>query len=107
MSFPDVTRVSITFESAWAPPTPVIAAIAEQYPMLRIKHEFSEEGASFWGNVIYDNGAEVERNEGECDHAWYMDTYGFCPYVEWEWGDVGTKCPDCGEVIEDHSDDHM
>jgi len=99
MSYPDVMRVSITFESAWAPPTPVIAAIAEQYPMLRIKHDFSEEGASFWGNVIYDNGTEIERQEGECDHAWYVEHYGFCPFVEWNDAAPGTACPDCGEVV--------
>lgn len=94
----DKSFVSFVFESAWAPPEKVVQAMAEQYPMLRIYHEYHEEGSSFWGEITYDNGTEINRREGECDHSWYTSTYGFCPFVEWN-GEPGQECPDCGEKV--------
>ena len=48
------TGVTYRFETAWAPPTPVFEAIAEQYPKLQLSIEWEEEQGF---------GQEIETNE--------------------------------------------
>jgi hypothetical protein len=43
----------------------VVAALAEQFPTLRIIHRYCEGGMGYAGEVIYLNGAESRREEYE------------------------------------------
>jgi hypothetical protein len=53
-----------TWQSAWAPPIPVIAALAAKFPKLRLTHKFYECGMAFKGVHVYENGVRVLENEG-------------------------------------------
>jgi hypothetical protein len=56
-------RVLFTFQTAWAGPDPVIKAMSEQHPTLKIKHEYSDEDSSGsnHGRNVYENGDLIEE----------------------------------------------
>ena len=56
-------RTSYNFDTAWSPAEPVIAALAEQFPKLAINHRYCEGGMGYAGEVIYNDGVEVSREE--------------------------------------------
>ena len=94
----DETFLQYKFDTAWSPPTEVIAKLAEQNPNLNITLEYREEQG--WGGEIAFNGStaevvkewdvpdthaeEIEANNGDC---WkcenfdgdYSDLYQDCP----------------------------
>jgi hypothetical protein len=54
---------SYNFDTAWSPCEPVIAALAEQFPKVRIVHRYCEAGMGFAGEVLYIDGQEARREE--------------------------------------------
>jgi hypothetical protein len=51
-------EATYTFDTAWAPPEPVVAAMAAQFPLLKFQLDYSEPGAGFAGRVTYEKGEE-------------------------------------------------
>jgi len=51
------------FDTAWSPAEPVVAALAEKFPTLRIIHRYCEGGMGYAGEVVYINGEESRREE--------------------------------------------
>lgn len=52
--------MEMDFMSAWSPPIAVIAALSKQYPELKIKLKFADEGQQFLGYIVWSGGEEVE-----------------------------------------------
>lgn len=46
----------IKFETAWSPPFPVIAKLAEMFPQCKFTLEFCEPGEAYRGSAYYENG---------------------------------------------------
>lgn len=70
----DVERVqdnqlTIRFDSAWAPPSPVIHAMQEQHPELSITLEFEEPGMMFRGEIHEDGTEFTEDYEEEVEYS--------------------------------------
>lgn len=49
----DYDGVCVTFQTAWSPPIPVIAALHAKFPKLSISIEYFEMGAAFSGGVTF------------------------------------------------------
>lgn len=64
--------VTYVFDTAWAPPRPVIEALSAKYPTLTFTHSYIEPGMCFWGIDIYSNGVkESEIYEDDISHKAY------------------------------------
>lgn len=50
------TETSMTFQSAWGPPTELFTAIAKLFPTLDFSLGYSESGMAFCGAVCWTNG---------------------------------------------------
>ena len=50
-----------TFQTAWAPCTPIVAEMARQFPTLSVKHDFTEEGCLIAGIDEYEDGVSVSN----------------------------------------------
>ena len=81
------TSLSISFNTAWSPPTPVIEAIAEKYPFADITLSFYEEGMGFAGEVFFSKGKMVYEEEQEINCEWRIE----------KWGECHPDCENCGE----------
>lgn len=57
-------EIYIAFDTAWAPPSPVIQRIAEDNPHLTIAHSYDEPGMDFGGYVIFADGKVTDFQEG-------------------------------------------
>lgn len=57
--------VTMEFDSAWAPPVPVIKHLAAQFPNTNIYHTYDESGCDFAGYGMYSNGECVKEVETE------------------------------------------
>ena len=55
--------IEYSFDTAWSPAEPVIAALAEKFPTLRIAHRYCEAGMGYAGEVLYADGAEIRRED--------------------------------------------
>jgi len=51
---------STSFSSAWAPPEPVIAKLAEMYPKLRIQQDSYEQGMGYQIHNVWKNGEQIK-----------------------------------------------
>ena len=80
------TSVSISFDTAWSPPIPVIEAIAEKYPFADITLSFYEEGMGFAGEVFFSKGEKVYEEEQETTCEWRIE----------KWGECYEGCENCG-----------
>jgi hypothetical protein len=80
------TEVSISFNTAWSPPMPVIEAIAQKYPFADITLSFYEEGMGFAGEVVYSKGQLVSESEQETTCEWRIE----------KWGECYEGCENCG-----------
>jgi len=49
-------EITYTFDTAWSPPTPVIAKLSELYPTVSITHSYIEEGCVFAGESCTKQG---------------------------------------------------
>ena len=56
-------HTSYNFDTAWSPAEPVVAALAEKFPTLRIAHRYCEAGMGYAGEVLYADGAEIRRED--------------------------------------------
>jgi hypothetical protein len=54
-------RTRMDFETAWSPPEPVLAAIANQFPGLRFVLQYWERGVGYQGISIYEKGKQNKR----------------------------------------------
>ena len=63
----------ITFQSAWAPPEPVIRKLFELFPTMQFEFEYFERGCGFCGGLYYD--PEALAYGGDAESEWYSDTY--------------------------------
>ncbi len=57
---------SISFQTAWSPPIPVIKVLSRKYPRTSFRIKYADEGGGFIGYSDVVNG-EVENNEFEID----------------------------------------
>ena len=64
-------HVSYSFQSAWAPPTPVIERLAEIFPEVEIEFKYMETGMDFWGVETYKNGELLGEQSGSISHEAY------------------------------------
>jgi hypothetical protein len=55
------------FDTAWAPPIPVIEKLAEIFPTVEITLQFEEGGAGFYGEMHWENGEMTYNEEGELE----------------------------------------
>jgi hypothetical protein len=75
-------RTSYNFDTAWSPASPVIEALAEQFPTLTITHRYCEAGMGYAGEVVYERGSFVSQDEYSSeydkltDEAWYPEEDG-------------------------------
>jgi hypothetical protein len=75
-------RTSYNFDTAWSPASPVIEALAEQFPTLTITHRYCEAGMGFAGEVVYERGSFVSQdeysgdNDNLPDEAWVANEDG-------------------------------
>ena len=65
------------FNTAWAPPEPVIERLSELFPKATIRHAYDEPGMDFGGYTIYAGGVEVERVEGDSRCNTYHEMASF------------------------------
>ena len=49
-----------SFDSAWAPPVPAIAKIAEIYKRLKFTLTYAESGGGFEGRATFEDGKQTE-----------------------------------------------
>lgn len=59
--------VSVTFETAWAPPLPVLERLGERFPGAEIELEYEEPGMNFAGRAVFAIGGMVEHTHGTCE----------------------------------------
>ena len=79
------TSLSISFNTAWSPPLPIIEKIAKKYPFAEITLSYYEEGMGFAGEVSYYKGNLLYEQEQETNCEWRIKKWGGC------------GCEDCGE----------
>lgn len=71
-------NTSYNFDTAWSPAEPVVAALAEKFPTLRIAHRYCEAGMGYAGEVLYADGVETRREEydmGEMPEGAFTEDY--------------------------------
>lgn len=84
----DDETLTFKFDTAWSPPTPVIDALAEQFPEVQIVHEFIDEGWGFAGSITYTDGEGTDEHSIECSEEneelmhFYCKMYGEYPDTE-------------------------
>jgi hypothetical protein len=61
-------RLIFNFNTAWAPPEPIIRKLIEMFPGLSFTHEYYEAGACFSGGMT--------GEEGKVTHTWSSEYYG-------------------------------
>lgn len=80
------TELSLSFNTAWSPPIPVIEKISEMFSFADITLNYYEEGMGYYGEMIFENGECVSNTEGEITCEW-----------RWEkWGECYDECENCG-----------
>ena len=70
-------RVCVTFQTAWAPPLPVIAALHRRFPEAALSMEYFERGMPFAGGVTFQRKeyAEAGWEPGVPESEWKTDDY--------------------------------
>ena len=99
--------VYYTFDTAWAPPTPAIEKLSEQYPDLLMTLNYREEGG-WGGEVEYLKGEMISESEynnkcEECNYEYEDDE------IVDECEDCYTVCPKCGfsyNLCETHQEEY-
>lgn len=81
-------ELTYTFETAWVPPDAWLAAVASDFPWLRVTLVHLEPGLMFAGHVTYEAGRSVERLELADDparlSAFGKQHFGWDPYDDAE-----------------------
>lgn len=55
----------IRFRTAWAPPIPVMDALAQKFPKYKFTLEYYERGMQFCGSIAWENGERKDEAQGE------------------------------------------
>jgi hypothetical protein len=104
----DETYLHYKFDTAWSPPTEVIAKLAEQNPNLKITLEYREEQG--WGGEIAFNGstAEVVKEwdvpETHAEEIAVNNDYCWrCENFDGDYSDLYEDCPENLKPIELHA----
>ena len=104
----DETYLQYKFDTAWSPPTEVIAKLAEQNPNLDITLEYREEQG--WGGEINFNGstAEVVKEwdvpETHAEEIEVNNEYCWrCENFDGDYSDLYEDCPENLKPIEIHA----
>jgi len=104
----DETYLHYKFDTAWSPPTEVIAKLAEQNPNLNITLEYREEQG--WGGEIAFNGstAEVVKEwdvpETHAEEIAVNNDYCWrCENFDGDFSDLYEDCPENLKPIEIHA----
>ena len=71
------TCVSFRFSTAWSPPIPVIEKLTELYPFANITYQYDTEDG-YIGELGYEDGEVIYREEGEMTCEWRWENYGEC-----------------------------
>lgn len=78
------TNITYHFDTAWAPPTEIVAALAEQYPTLSFEFSCCEAGMGFAGRLIYTGGKLLSDETYDMsdlpEEAWLTDEDGHRSY---------------------------
>lgn len=81
--FPIEGGVGYRFDTAWSPPSPVVAALSLAFPELEFTLRFEEGGADFSGKEVYVSGECVNSLDGK------YDDYPITPHPKYdENGDI-------------------
>ncbi len=64
---------SICFYTAWSPCSPVIKALSEMFPDVRIEYYYDEAGMCFCGREVYYGGSILYLMEGDYEEHWVED----------------------------------
>lgn len=104
----DETYLHYKFDTAWSPPTEVIAKLAEQNPNLNLTLEYREEQG--WGGEVNFNGSvtvvvkewdvpetHAEEIEVNNDYCWK------CENFDGDYSDLYQDCPENIKPIEIHA----
>ena len=59
-------QISMSFDTAWAPPEAFILAVSEMFPGLTFHLEYEEPGADFQGYLIAKAGEALDEESGPC-----------------------------------------
>lgn len=59
------SAAKIMFQTAWAPPTPVIIALSAKFPDCRFVLFYFECGMSFQGKLVVEGGKVIQKEEKE------------------------------------------
>ena len=55
--------ISVSFDTAWSPPTPVVIELSRRYPKVSVRHAYSEGGCNFAGVDVYENGGVLHSED--------------------------------------------
>ena len=85
--------IEYSFDTAWSPAEPIVAALAAKFPKLHIEHRYCEGGMGYAGEVIYNDGKESRREEydmgdGIPEDGWLKDDSGEPLYGERDYDKV-------------------
>ena len=89
------TIIAYHFNTAWSPPTEVIAVLSAQYPNCEMSLSFEEE-TGWGGETEFEEGKpiEVEYYDNKCRDCDSINT------LEWCENDCGEICSDCKDLGE-------
>ena len=88
-------EVTITFQTAWSPPVPVLTQLSKDNPSVKIVHKFYETGAGFYGTYEYKKGMITVEEQGNFG----METP--CEiYIEYLGDSYHHYCQDCGDYFD-------
>jgi len=66
---------TISFQSAWSPPTQVIAVLSEKFPALTFKLQYADEGCDYVGVARFTNGEISDECYIDSDTAAFKALY--------------------------------
>lgn len=64
----------LKFDTAWAPPEPVIRALAKRFPNVRLSLEYFEGGMGYSGGLAFRDTRDLDEGE-EREDRWYSNEY--------------------------------
>lgn len=73
LEYAEVYGNCISFETAWSPCSPVISALAKQFPEAEFYYTYEEPGMCFCGAEEYREGKLVYLMEGDLEEYYYDD----------------------------------
>ena len=98
-------ETSFVFETAWNPCTPVISALAAQFPATHIRFDYTESGWGFCGAIEYLNGVPVYMLTGDYYEIWPEDNEDeTCTNIDEEKLPLSDKATDFYLDIEEKTD---